>query len=133
MRLSVFLSLRGQELGGCFGWVHRSDTKRISRWQLSIYMIRQENFQASKCLGFLTAGLWREVGVELDCVSWDGDAPACSLCYFVFATLAMFLSLVRENRVGSVEQPVRNGIGGRCSESCWGFPPGLRGQARIGG
>lgn len=99
-------------------------------------MIRREDFQAPKssqlaCGERLEAS--NKASVEFDCVSWEGDALVCSLCYFVSASLAVSLSLVRENTVGSVEQPDCNGMGGRCSESCWGFPPGPREQARTGG
>lgn len=50
---------------------------RISRWQLSIYMIRREDFQAPKssqlaCGERLEAS--NKASVEFDCVSWEGDA-----------------------------------------------------------
>lgn len=120
-RGSLHFSLPGQEPGGCFGWVHRSATMRISRWQLSIYMIRREDFQAPKssqlaCGERLEAS--NKASVEFHRVSWEGDALVRSLCYFVSASLAVSLSLVRENRVGSVEQPACICMGGRCSESC---------------
>lgn len=43
-------------------------------------------------------------------------------CYFVSLRLTMPLYLVRENRVGSEEQTISNGIGGLSSESLLRFP-----------
>lgn len=78
-----------------------------SRWQLSIYTMRREDFQASKSLQ-LACGERLEASnkasaCELDCVCWAGDTQACSLCYFVSASLVASLSLVRESRQQAVE------------------------------
>lgn len=99
--------------------------------------MRQEDFQASKS-SQLACGERLETSnkasaCELDCISWEEDALACYFVYFVSGSLAMSLFLIKENTMAPGEQTVSNGIGGQCSESCWGFPPGPREQARIRG